>query len=97
MVPLNDLKHGSWAVVRLSKRDNAEGTAPLYGKPKYVQLSVHRRDKAVKHGGKVYPKGEIYSLTIGPTWAEYSEEDYDIQSDEWLCEEYRMKILAVEV
>lgn len=96
MVALNDLKDGQKAIVRLSKRDNAEGTAPLYGKPKYVQLSVHRREKAVKHAGRIYPAGQIYSLSIGPDWAEYTEEDYDVQSDEWMCEEYRMKILAVE-
>lgn len=97
MVALNDLKDGSWAVVRLSKRDNAEGTAPLYNKPKRVQLRVFRRDKTIKHGGKVYPAGQIYILSIGSAWAEYTEEDYDVQSDEWMCEEYRMQILALEV
>jgi hypothetical protein len=97
MVSFDDLKDGTKVVVRLSKRDNAAGDAPLYGRPKIVQLSVHRRDKTVKHGGRVYPAGQIYSLSIGAFWAEYSEDDYDAESDEWLCEEYRMKILSVGV
>ena len=90
MIDPNEIYHGAKAKVILSRRDNESGTAPEWDPPRVVTLYVKRR---LSVSGV---EGQIVTLTILDfPWAEYSQADYSSEYDEWLCEEYRMKILEV--
>ena len=85
VVKPDELYDGVRARVILSRRDNEEGTAPEWRPPEIVTLYVKRRDS-----------GEIITLAILDfAWAEYRQANYSPKFDEWLNEEYRMRILEI--
>lgn len=82
---VEQLFDGVKVVAQFSNRDNKTGTAPEWSEPKVVTLYVQMC------------KGK--PVTITPTdfsWAEYGPRDYDSNYNEFLCEEYRMRILEVK-
>jgi hypothetical protein len=96
LTSLDQLTDGVKVIARFAKRDNEDGDAPDYGQPKTVTLIVQRREKTLKRGRQVYPAGQIVLIAVRDFgWAEYSEDDYSPEYNEFLCEEYRMKILEV--
>lgn len=89
---LDQIQDGVRVLAKFSTRDNADGSAPDYGEPKEVTLSVYRRLKAFKN----QPAG--YLLIVTPNdfaWAEHRQEDYDTRFNEFVTENYRMSILEV--
>lgn len=100
MIKANDfckiVKHDDIAVVQLSTRDNAAGDGPDYGNPITIRLFVMKRSRPMKDRGKVHPVGEITELTIQNSgWASYSEEHWSADYAEFVAENYRMKVLAL--
>ena len=96
MIKPDQLKNDMRVKVQLSKRDNWEGDAPEWRDPQVVTLYVDRHEKDYKRGKEFYPAGELLIMTIKDFgWAEYGMSDYCPEHDEWLCEEYRMKILEI--
>jgi hypothetical protein len=89
---LDQLQDGVRVLASFANRDNADGSAPAWRKPQWVNLYVQRRAKAYKR----HPAGEIVTLTpTGFTWAEYRQGDYEPTHNEFTNEEYRMQILEV--
>jgi hypothetical protein len=89
----NELVDGMKVLAKFSRRDIEDGTAPDWSEPKVVTLLVQRRDRAYN---KKHPAGELLVMTPKEfSWAEYGERDWSEQFDEWLVEEYRMKIISV--
>lgn len=89
---LTKLTNGQPVRYRTSRRDNEAGTAPNWSDWSNGMLYVSRREKAFKQ----HPAGEILTLTInGLGWAEYSQEDYNPEFNEWLCEEYRLEFQPI--
>ena len=96
MIKPDQLKNDMCVKVQLSRRDNFEGDAPEWRDPQDVTLYVERREKDYKRGREFYPAGQILIMTIKDFgWAEYRESDFSEEYDEWLCEEYRMRILEI--
>jgi hypothetical protein len=92
MVKPDELVHGMTVKAKFSRRDNEEGTGPDWGPELTVKLFVERRKDALKN----HPAGELVAMAPEDmAWAMYVERDYDETYDEWLCEEYRMKIIEV--
>lgn len=94
---LSKLHDGQRVRYRLSKRDNKEGTAPEYDPWTEGTLYLVRREKPlpkrIKRTRKSQEVGSIITLAIRDIgWADYSEDDYDPEYNEWLAEEYRMQI-----
>lgn len=90
------VKHGDTAIVQLSTRDNAAGDGPDYSEPTKVQLYVVKRAKILNVRGKVHLAGEVVNLTLQNTgWAEYSEAHWCPDYAEFVSENYRMKVLAL--
>lgn len=84
-------------MVQFANRDNADGDGPDWSEPTHVTLYVRRRDKDLKHRGRIYKAGEIIELVPNEkSWATYQETDYCPEDKAFLAEEYRMRILEIE-
>jgi hypothetical protein len=93
---LDQLQNGTRVLAQFASRDNAAGDAPDWGAIQIVTLFVFRREKACRRGSKVYPAGQIIELTPREfSWASYSANDFCPEYNEFLAEEYRMRILEV--
>lgn len=92
MIRPEELIDGMEVMAQFSRRDTEDGTAPDWTAPMRVRLYVSRREKAIRH----HPAGELLVMTpqYGLGWAEYGPQDWSEEFDEWVVEEYRMKILS---
>lgn len=97
MIDFNQLQTGTKVLARFAKGDNLEGDAPNWEQPKVVTLYVQKTEKDYKKGKVFRPAGTIVCLTPQDfAWAEYGAEDYNVEYNEFTCEEYRMQILEIK-
>lgn len=93
---IHDLQNGSRVRARFARRDTEDGCSPDWGEPKVVTLYVQKLEKDSGRGKNLRKAGTIVCLAIQDfSWAEYSEEDYCEEYNEFLAEEYRMQILEI--
>lgn len=95
-IDIHQLNDGSKVQARFARRDTEDGCSPDWGEPKTVTLYVQKLEKDHGRGKNLRKAGTIVCLTVRDfPWAEYDEEDYAEEYNEFLAEEWRMQILEI--
>lgn len=95
-IDIHQLNNGSKVRARFARRDTEDGCSPDWGEPKIVTLYVQKLEKDYGRGKNLRKAGTIVGLTVQDfSWAEYGEEDFCEEFNEFLAEEYRMQILEI--